>query len=309
MSTQPFVCHSCSEQIPLYAYGELPPEQEELFEQHLSACTDCTAALGAYRRVMSALDEVSMEPAPNLLSECRYGLRAALEAEQRAGVPSRIVSGGWWTQQFHSLMHSSIGFRVPVGAMALIAVGFFAAKVAPDLGARTAQASLTNVHSVQADASGNIQIGVDDTQRKTISGSITDPKIRKLLIDASQDAGDAGVRVESVDMLKDYCAMVDVRNALMDRLLKDPNPGVRMKAIEGLKRFGSDPNVRKTLATVLAKDANPGVRMQAIDLLTAQQDTSLVGLLQTLMQKEDNSYVRLKMRGALEDMRASVGTF
>jgi 3-methyladenine DNA glycosylase AlkC len=56
-------------------------------------------------------------------------------------------------------------------------------------------------------------------------------------------------------------------------------------------------------------DVNPGVRIQAIDLLTAQRDESLVGVLQTVMQKEDNQYVRLKVRNALEDMRASVGTF
>ena len=110
-------------------------------------------------------------------------------------------------------------------------------------------------------------------------------------------------------MLKDHAGRADVRNALVDRLLNDPNPGVRLKAIEGLKALGGDPQVRQTLARVLQNDANPGVRIEAIDLLTAHRDPSLVGLLQGVMRKEDNQYVRLKMRGVLEDMRASVGTF
>jgi hypothetical protein len=49
--------------------------------------------------------------------------------------------------------------------------------------------------------------------------------------------------------------------------------------------------------------------MQVVDLLVARPDDSIVGVLQNLMQKEDNSYVRLKSEKALKEMNASVGTF
>jgi hypothetical protein len=59
----------------------------------------------------------------------------------------------------------------------------------------------------------------------------------------------------------------------------------------------------------LQNDQNPGLRVQAIDLLVAQRDDGLVGILQNLLQKESNNYVRLRCRSALEEMNASLGTF
>jgi hypothetical protein len=49
--------------------------------------------------------------------------------------------------------------------------------------------------------------------------------------------------------------------------------------------------------------------MQVVDLLVSRHDDSMVGVLQNLVQKEDNGYVRLKCEKALKDMNASIGTF
>ena len=53
----------------------------------------------------------------------------------------------------------------------------------------------------------------------------------------------------------------------------------------------------------------PGVRVQAIDLLTAHHDDSIVGVLQDVMQKEDDGYIRTRCRNLLQAMKASVGTY
>jgi hypothetical protein len=82
-----------------------------------------------------------------------------------------------------------------------------------------------------------------------------------------------------------------------------------MKALEGLKALAGDAQVRQVLAQALIKDDNDVIRMQAVDLLVAQRDDSMVGVLQTLVQHEDNNYVRLKVAKALKEMNASVGTF
>ena len=87
-----------------------------------------------------------------------------------------------------------------------------------------------------------------------------------------------------------------------------PNAGVRLKALEGLKQYAGDATVRKTLANVLLKDENAGVRVQAIDLLTAHYDDSIVGVLQDVMQREDDSYIRTRCRNLLEAMK-SVGRY
>ena len=49
--------------------------------------------------------------------------------------------------------------------------------------------------------------------------------------------------------------------------------------------------------------------MQVVDLLVAHRDDYMVGVLQGLVQKEDNNSVRLKLEKALKDMNASIGTF
>ena len=103
------------------------------------------------------------------------------------------------------------------------------------------------------------------------------------------------VRVQAVDLLKDRAASADVREVLLNRLTNDPNAGVRLKALEGLKPLAFEPEVRKTLAQALLSDDNPAVRMQAVDLLVSHRDDSMVGVLQNLVQREDNNYVRLQM--------------
>jgi hypothetical protein len=110
-------------------------------------------------------------------------------------------------------------------------------------------------------------------------------------------------------MLRNSTDSEEVRNALLDALSHDPNPGVRLKAIEGLKSWAGNVEVRRTLANVLLKDDNPGVRVQAIDLLTTHHDDSIVGVLQDVVQKEDNNYIRTRSIKLLEEMKASVGTY
>ena len=60
---------------------------------------------------------------------------------------------------------------------------------------------------------------------------------------------------------------------------------------------------------MLLTDDNPAVRMQVVDLLVAHRDDAVVGVLQGMVQKEDNNSVRLKVEKALKDMNASVGVF
>ena len=51
------------------------------------------------------------------------------------------------------------------------------------------------------------------------------------------------------------------------------------------------------------------MRVQAIDLLTTHHDDSIVSVLQDVMQKEEDSYIRTRCRDLLEAMKASVGTY
>lgn len=312
-------CDSVSKLIPLYYYGELTPDEEDRVEQHVDSCGECSRELDRQRALAAALDRRQKPVPPFLLESCRADLMAAIQG----GAPGlgRKQKGPWalFLDAMASTFAGMTRVRQPVAAMALIALGFFSARfmgtTSPGAPAPVTSSILApsddvfaTVRSVRSDPSGQVQIAYDETRRRMLSGRPDDQTIQKLLLAAAHEDNPA-VRVESVDLLKERTASSEVRDAFLNAVAHDPNDGVRLKALEGLKPLASDPQVRKTLSQVLLTDTNPAVRMQVVDLLVAHRDDSVVGVLQGLVQREDNSNVRLKLEKALKDMNASIGTF
>ena len=303
-------CDEVVEQFPLYSYGEVPPEVEERIEAHLTACAECKAGYAAHRAFLQALDRRQDANESALLAACRNDFRHRLSAET-----ARPQAHGWggWLEHLRNLSQLHIPFRIPVGALALVAMGWFGARYTPEkfggIRAGLTQPMFSTVKSIQPGDSGKVQIAVDEVQRRVVSGGLDDPRIQRLLLDAVREESNPGVRVESIGALRNSADSEQVRQALIDTVSHDPNAGVRLKAIEGLKQYAGDASVRKALANVLLKDDNAGVRVQAIDLLTTHHDDSIVGVLQDVMQKEDDGYIRIRCRDLLEAMKASVGTY
>jgi HEAT repeats/Putative zinc-finger len=300
-------CAEIVGQFPFYTYGEVSSEVEERIESHLAECADCRRAFAKHRSFMEALDQREDVTEAALLTTCRVDLRQRMAAET-----DRKTHGGW-LDSLRNLSQFHIPLRIPVGAMALIALGWFGARYAPEkfggIRAGVAQPMFSNVQSIEPGDSGKVQIAVDEVQRRVVTGSLEEPRIQQLLLDAVHEESNPGVRVESIGVLKNSADSEEVRKALIDAVSHDPNAGVRLKALEGLKQYSGDPAVRKTLANVLLKDDNAGVRVQAIDLLTAHHDDSIVGVLQDVMQREDDGYIRTRTRDLLQAMKASVGTY
>jgi hypothetical protein len=299
-------CDEIRGRLSLLLYGELPFAEEEAVESHLDSCQECMAALDAERSLHSALDQSELEPSAALLRESRLAVSAA------------IVAGGaranWWERLRANFIVPSLGR--PLGALALIAMGFLGARFTP-FGNVTGVGSAAmfdpntaRVRYVEPGPGGEIQMVVDETRQRVVSGHLGDAHIRGLLLAAVKDPTDPGLRVESVEILKSQSGISDVRTALVAALQHDPNAGVRLKALDGLKRYASYPDVRKALAQALLTDDNPGIRTQAIDLLmSANQESHLVGVFQELMRKEDNDYIRLRCEKALHALKASTETY
>lgn len=302
-------CDSFTKAIPLYFYGELSPEQEDRLEEHLENCSSCRTQAALQQRLAQKLHQREIQPDDALLAECRQELAHAVH--RQTSWRSRNWQPWLWLED---LFRPLSRLRQPVGAMALVALGFACARwsvtgPAAGLSSFTGGPVIASVRSVQPDSSGRIQIGLEETRRRVVSGRLEDGNIQELLLVAAREEGNPGVRVDSLDALKNSAASQAVRAALLDAVQHDPNPGVRLKALEGLKPFSSDAEVRKALAQALLRDENSGVRIQVIDLLTAHRDDSTVGVLQNLVTREQNGYVRSRCRKALEEMNASVGTF
>ena len=302
-------CAAARDQFALLLYGELSFDEEERVESHLDACAECRAALEREKALHAALDAVEVRPSPALLDRCREDLSELLRYQQRAQ-----AQPGWW-EQFAS--NWKIHWLRPAGAMALLAIGFLGAKIAPPFnfgGQNDYQAmgllGSSRVRNVETQPDGRVRIVLDQTQQRTVSGTIEDQAIRALLVAAAEDpSDDPGLRAETVAILVPGAGSADVREALVFALENDQNAGVRLKAMDGLKTYAHDPAVQGALAQVLLRDANPGMRTQAIDLLAAgpggEMDRRVIGALQEAMEREDNAYVRQRCQRVLELIRAS----
>jgi len=150
---------------------------------------------------------------PFLLEDCRAGLMNTLRGGE---VPARVVTAtvtpaakGPWRLFLDAAAHSLTGmgrWRQPVGAVAMLALGFVGARVTMSGPARTAPAPagedvFTTVRSVQPDATGHVKISYDETRRNSIRGRMDDPDIQRLML-AGAHEDDAAVRNEAMDLLK-----------------------------------------------------------------------------------------------------------
>jgi HEAT repeats/Putative zinc-finger len=304
-------CQEARENFPLFLYSELSFDDEELLESHVDGCEACRSELVRERALHNALLAGELRPSSYMLARSRQELARRLAANP--------AQQSWWhklRQGFTIHVHPIPAGMQPLGALALIAMGFFGARMLPQpsIGGNTQNASLTapvtsRVRYVEPAQAGKVQVVIEETRERVLSGNVDDQNIQNLLLAAARDPQDAGLRVESVDLLKSSRECPEIRTALLYAVEHDSNPGVRLKALDGLKNSAGDAQVRQVLTRVLLSDGNAGVRTQAIDLLIQQKGDRIVGVLQELMRKEDNGYVRMRCQKALHEMNASVETY
>ena len=115
---------------------------------------------------------------------------------------------------------------------------------------------------------------------------------------AARNNFNAGVRMDSVDLLTQQPNNLHVREALLYALRYDTNTGVRLKALDSLGPYvKEDPQVRDAVLESLISDANPGVRVEALRLLVpVRADSSVRIVLQRLAAKDENRYIRSQAR-------------
>jgi len=311
-------CQSVKESLPLFLYGELTFDEEDKVEDHLSGCVSCREELDAVREMNAALSSRVTEPSTVLLRNCRESLWERLDQERNASKPVAVSA---WTK-VRDTMSAVWNWHVPrpVGALALLLIGFVGARLTFDvapaakIAAPQADPIASRVRYVEPDGAGRVQIVLDETRQRVVSGKLDDAPIRQMLLAAARDSQDPGLRGETLGILNGRSQESEVREALMYAMQHDSNAGVRLKALAGLKAFAHEPEVQKTLAQTVLADLNPGVRAEAIDLLTqgltkggGQQQ--LVSVLQQLMHKESNGYVRMRCQRALEELNATLETY
>ena len=307
-------CEDAARLLPLYLYGELSFDEEEGLELHLDGCEACRGEVAGQRRLNELLDAAAIHVDDGMLTGARLESRARLKREPH-------LHATWWSnlsEMFTIRFAPAPVLAQSLGAVALVAVGFLGARIAPvGLFPRTDSSNIADiadpvasrVRYVEPGDAGRVQIVIEETRRRTLTGMPEEQPIRQWLMTATKDPSDAGVRVQSVELLKSQSGSADIRNVLLYALQHDPNAGVRLKALDGLKQFSADPETKAVLTRVLLADSNPGVRTQVVDLLVQHREDQMVGVLQELLSRENNGYIRQRCERALHDMNASPETY
>jgi hypothetical protein len=299
-------CEWVQENILLHIYNELPDDARYELEQHVARCTECAAELKATRQFHATISQFPVdEPSPNLITASRMRLQEALETTEQGGFWQRLVfDPGAWLRPIKLAPALAaaifiVGFAGGIGATYQVMNGRSPIELPT---ATPTESSITGIQSIsQQPGSSQISIRYNTVSTQEAQGSLNDQRIQQLLLFATRNNYNSGVRMDSVDLLTQTPNDARVREALLYALRYDSNPGVRLKAIEGLGSYVKDDvRVRDAVLEALASDANPGLRTQAMHLLEpVRADSSVRMVLQKLAEKDPNPYIQSQARNVL----------
>jgi hypothetical protein len=300
-------CEWVQENLVFYVYDELADDARHELEQHVERCQECALELAAVRKFRSEVAEFpATEPSPSLLADSRMKLQEALESAEQ---------GSWW----HRFLFDPIAWLdqvrfAPALAAAILMLGFaggigatykiLGPRVVPGPaetppGGQPSLASVSGISSISQQAgSDQITIQYDTLLPREAHGTVKDPEIQQLLLYAARNNFNAGVRMDSVDLLTQQPTNPHVRVALLYSLRYDSNTGVRLKALDGLGPYiKTDVQVRDAVLEALMSDANPGIRIEALRLLEpVRADSAVRIVLERLAAKDENRYIRSQAR-------------
>jgi len=302
-------CEWVQQNVVFYVYDELPDDARHELEQHVARCQDCSAELETMRSFRKELVRGNPVdgPSPNLLTSSRMKLQEALESAEQ---------GGWWSRLVFDPMHWLNQLRfAPALASAIFILGFAAGIVAtykmvsrPSIADRRVEtpavASISGISSIsQQPGSNEVTIKYDTVSPQELSGPMSDTRVQQLLLYAARNNSNAGVRMDSVNLLTQQPSNEHVREALLYALRYDSNAGVRLKALDGLgPDVKDDVRVRDAMLEALMADANPGVRIEALHLLEPVRADSSVRIVLERLQKDENRYIRSQARSLLAQL-------
>jgi hypothetical protein len=304
-------CDWVKENVALYLYNELGDDARHEVEQHVNRCEACAEELEtmkAFHVTMTAMPK--LEVTPNLLTASRMELQEALETTTQArGLARFALDPMSWLRQARfspalAAVLLMVGFGGGVGATYKMAKG---PAVQPEVHGDSAQAAISGISNVVMEPGTNkVSIEYDRTLREKTQGSMDDPNIQNLLLMAARTNYNSGVRMDSIDLLKQKPDDGRVREGLVFSLRYDSNPGVRLKALEALQgQVKQDIRVRNAMLEALLNDNNPGVRTGALQALEqVKADTSVRQALQQLAKDDPNPFIRSESRRVLATVQA-----
>lgn len=316
-------CEQAQLLITLAAYGELRDDSRPALELHLSGCSRCREEFESVKALQDTLSAVPpAEPSANLLAKSRIALEETLDTMPR---------DGWLVRSWRTVRAGGATLtRAPVAASLLLVFGLCFGGFSGYHAARRANTAasiqsgnsaagqvfdqpiqVADVNSItQNPESQDINVRFDRVVPETVSGSLSDPEIRQLLLMGARGAFDPGVQQASVTLLAQQCQQRvrcpegPARSALLVALRHSRNSVVRLTALSGLEPYvAQDLRVRDAVLESLMQDPDPALRSRALQMLEpVQVDTTVREVLRTVATADDNPDIRTASREVLEQM-------
>jgi len=284
---------NCGDVGPLLVFlacDEVTAEERAAIGAHLAGCADCRELLseeGQFQESVAVLPQAAdeLDRSGTLLAQCRSELAESLDEIAVPAERERWQSFGFvrrwmalrpgWSAAGLLAAGAILGVQLlqwlPTSGSGIkgVAMNVSAApRVSDDQLARMAVSGINFAPTADA-APGTLQVQLRAEQPVTLSGSLDDTDVRRVLtyVVRNSDRFDAGVRLDCLEALKSRIRDVEIRSALLDAARHDQNPAVRMKALEALRDVVGEHDVRDALLESLNRDSNPGVRVEAVNLL------------------------------------------
>lgn len=337
-------CELAHERIVMFAYGELPDDAAHELDRHLATCAGCAQEkehLLALRLLADAYPVC--DPDPNLMARSRMRLEEALDAippkrwferlfqrlrNNAASVQAApiaaclllIIGGGagslagYHVAQVHAVKVADS--RAQSGQIPAAFPSHGASAEAPTASSSEEGTSsqltapqmlqVANISSiVRQPNSEYVEVHYNQMVAQKVRGTLDEPRIRQLLMLASANAPNPGVRDDSIGLLAAECRAghqcTAIRDALLVALRYDHSATVREKALEGLQPYvAEDLGVRDAVLEALLNDPDPRIRTAAINMLEpVDADTSVRQVLQSVANTDRNPHIRTASRQVL----------
>src|ERR1035441_3449903 len=211
-------CDWVKENITLYLYGELADDARHEVEQHIARCPACAAELAEQQEFQTQMNALPVEePSASFLAASRMRLQEALEQVQphRSWYQRFAFDPTAWLRQvkFSPALATAIfmiGFGGGLGAM--YKAMHNGNSVTPEI---HQEAAISGITSLERDsATNNVRMQYDRVLPESVQGTVDDPKVKEMLVNAARSNDNSGVRLNSVDALASKADDSKVREVL-----------------------------------------------------------------------------------------------
>ncbi len=309
-----------SDLVYLSFTGEISDKLREELKVHMLTCSTCrkeSEQLEFLEKYLSAkkTEKVSGTLLADARNELNQKLRIAGKKEDKL---SELIEK---IREFFSINYKYV-LNGAICTAAGIVIGFLLFKgSAPEIPAAQNISSVSeipgdvsyirNIHLIDVNpADDNIEFSFEAVRNVRMSGSVSDEKMRSVLMYAVMNGNNPGVRLNSLNALNSAVNISydnEIKDAIISAVKYDDNPGVRREALKVLKNLPFDQDIKRAYLYAILNDTSSGIRIEAINELieSANKGTSLSSeekeLFRERLLEDHNGYIRLRAKTVLEE--------